>query len=212
MFCDGRQKRLHLANSSDVYATLPHRLDNLTHGLLIVSTKKKFASYMSNLLEDKTKFNIHQYSNAKVGGGKDESTSAGGAESDNDPLVCSKHQHQQQPVVKLSKKYKCLVCVSHGADLARLGKIVDYSATVTHYMDPRTDTVPRTFVLKRSETQMDFLPCILKITKMRSWKADREGSRAAGLNQNLWGEKQVNVIQELDIHHLVELEVDLLTG
>jgi len=79
-------------------------------------------------------------------------------------------------------------------------------------MDPRTDKVPRTFVLKRSETQMDFLPCILKITKMRSWKADREGSRAVGLNQHLWGEKKINVIQELDIHHLVELEVDLLTG
>ena len=115
------------------------------------------------------------------------------------------------PVVQLSKKYKCLVCISDGADLARIGKIVDYSATVTHYMDP-TNTVPRTFVSKRSETQMDFIPCILKIVKMRSWKADWEGSRAVGLNQNLWAEKEINVIQQLEIQHLVELEVDLLTG
>jgi len=50
------------SEGNDVYTTLPQRLDILTHGLLIVSTRKEFASYMAKQLEEKTKRHLDETS------------------------------------------------------------------------------------------------------------------------------------------------------
>lgn len=46
------------SETNSTYITLPQRLDILTHGLLIVSTRKEFASYMAKRLEEKTKRHV----------------------------------------------------------------------------------------------------------------------------------------------------------
>jgi 23S rRNA-/tRNA-specific pseudouridylate synthase len=84
----------------------PQRLDNDTSGVLILSIKSSFASYMGKLLEAKTLCHVGQ-----------------GAQVDHPPTA-------------ISKFYKMLVCIKTVDLIKNLQKLASTKEKVTHYLSP----------------------------------------------------------------------------
>lgn len=84
----------------------PQRLDNGTSGVLILSIKSSFASYMGKLLEAKTLCHVQQ-----------------GSQIDHPPTA-------------IRKCYKMLVCVKSIDMIKNLQKLASTKESVTHYLSP----------------------------------------------------------------------------
>mmetsp|Transcript_9775 Transcript_9775/g.22874 ORF Transcript_9775/g.22874 Transcript_9775/m.22874 type:complete len:467 (+) Transcript_9775:49-1449(+) len=91
-----------------IYVATPQRLDQNTSGLVAVATKKCFAAYFAELLRKKTSAQLSQ----------------GGSSRSDD--------------CKVHKAYRCLVCLSPGAEssmASEVKKLKDYGI-MRHYLEP----------------------------------------------------------------------------
>ena len=136
--------------------SLPQRLDIETEGLLLVSTKREFSSYIGRLLQQKTTISCS----------------------------CDKTDDTSGPRQKetaIQKQYRCLVQICNIQEYERLCHKKDHNNNllnnddgtmiVTHYMDPMSPA-PKTFVaveppLKVASTETTtnkkWLKCVLRI-------------------------------------------------
>lgn len=178
------------------YISLPQRLDNDTSGLLIVSTKKEFATYMARLLQNKTEMHLlHDRSQEK------------------------KHENQQ----RVTKTYKCLVCLKLATDADRLGELAESGQIVTHYLDPCA-TLPRIFADNPPSPSeigsSKWRKCQLCISRVGTGdKCDTdtvrvlECSKDSELARQLWdcsGGEKISLLTPFSA--VTEVEVELLTG
>jgi 23S rRNA-/tRNA-specific pseudouridylate synthase len=161
--------------------SVPQRLDIETSGLLLVSTRSEFASYMGKLLQHKT---LHYTSSS--------STSA----ADGTACSISKSPPKARAATgAIQKRYKCLVHLASPEDRSQLLQQLETSrGIVTHYVDAKS-SAPKTFVTadeysaataasSRRNQNHDheekssslWLQCLLRIWKVgpcRIWRTNR---------------------------------------
>lgn len=190
---DGHDTSNHFGSA---YVSLPQRLDNDTSGLLVVSTRKEFATYMARLLQNKTEMHL-------LDGGSRE-----------------KNNENQQ---RVTKTYKCLVCLEVASDAGRLRELAESGQIVTHYLDPCT-TLPRTFADNPPSLSgigsSKWRKCQLSISSVGTGdKCDTdtvrvlECSKDSELARQLWdcsGREKVSLLTPFSA--VTEVEVELLTG
>jgi 23S rRNA-/tRNA-specific pseudouridylate synthase len=131
-------------NSNNVpYASLPQRLDTETSGLLMVATQKEFASYMSKLLQNKT---------------RGATTNSSILQDDTDAII--------------TKHYRCLVGITNRQQHETLKHIHQYSTLVTHYLDAQSPA-PKRFVSQiptsgedEPNTTTKWLECQLRLVRV----------------------------------------------
>mmetsp|Transcript_9466 Transcript_9466/g.13926 ORF Transcript_9466/g.13926 Transcript_9466/m.13926 type:complete len:534 (-) Transcript_9466:194-1795(-) len=180
------------------YVSLPQRLDIDTHGLLTVSTKKEFATYMSKLLETKTNCNINEDKSKKNGNAPHPSDGCSSAD--------------------ITKKYRCLVCVKDPASMDTISNFQQLGTVITHYLDPKSPAPKRFVRNKPKKSDHGWLQCQMRITKVGD-----ERFRAAcvlsnddivdyTLSHQLWGRQSETPAEDLGVSYVMELEIELLTG
>ena len=167
-----------------IYVGTPQRLDQNTSGLLVVATKKTFASYFAGLLQSKTRDQLRR------------STRIGGVHKSYRCLVCI--------IVPTTTRM-------HTTEKDEIDRLRQYSI-LQHYLEPSIRS-PKRFVstipddTKNAESWAE---CLLRITRIgQPCTVDgHDGSPSANLSRALWGEygKPENCIS------VVEVEVELLTG
>lgn len=172
---------------------MPQRLDTETFGLLLIATKPQFASYISRLLESKTKVS------STLIPGKD----------------C--------PNVVLSKRYRCLVVISGEKQKNELEKFYKDKQIVTHYLDSKSpapkifQSTPPEEKAQDSQKQKKWQICQLRLDNIGS-KVYPVSTFCSGATHNtaaqklafgLWGN---DCPTGLDNKYVIELEIELLTG
>jgi 23S rRNA-/tRNA-specific pseudouridylate synthase len=185
------------ADGDESYATLPQRLDTETSGLLVIATKKEFASYMSRILESKTR--------RHVDGGQEQP-----------PNGCVDRFDT------ITKKYRCLVGVENKEKQRELHRLQTSKTVVTHYLDAHS-SAPKTFMSTPQQDQEEsatqntkakrWLKCQLCITKVGealcvSEEGDSRTEASRKLARDLWA----HVAKPVSFAFAVDVEVELLTG
>lgn len=177
-----------------VYVGTPQRLDQNTSGLLVVATKKSFASYFAKLLRTKTSGQI-------LSGGKSRSSTCG-----------------------VHKTYRCLVCVtpkqvndsssslssSMASEVERLRKYQAEGAIIKHFLEPSI-RAPKNFLQSIPlgvDNPESWAECLLKITNITNICTVVGNTPSHVLATNLWGKFG----KPNDCVAILELEIELLTG
>jgi len=128
-----------------VYVATPQRLDQNTSGLLVVATKKSFASYFAKLLRTKTSGQLES-------GGISRSSSCG-----------------------VHKSYRCLVCVSPkdntamASEVARLQTYQADNTIIRHFLEPSI-RAPKRFVESvphDADNPESWAECLLKSKSLK---------------------------------------------
>jgi len=135
-------ERHHAGLFSTYKPNLPQRLDVETDGLLLVSIKPEFSSYIGRLLQQKST----QASTVKA----QETTLSS-------PLVAAIH-----------KRYKCLLCLDRPCRLEELIQRVQDSSEnglIKHYMDPKS-AAPKTFRDEPPRDAVWWLLCALRVLRV----------------------------------------------
>lgn len=168
------------------YASLPQRLDIETSGLLLVSTKKRFATYISRLLEKKT---------------------ADCSEESNSAATTSD--------MAITKKYRCLVIVAKDG-MEGYKKLQHFHSTgqiLTHYLDPQS-SAPKHFQHSvPANTRNKWQRCELRLTglsqlySIQSSNHPIEDAACRTLATALCGDRPLP-----NAASIVQVEVELLTG
>lgn len=165
------------------YATLPHRLDTETSGVLLISRSKDFTSFVSRLLQQKTLGHTRQTS---IGTGI---ANAFG----------------------ITKKYRCLVCINDVGQWDELWTLKSTRKVVTHYMDAQSPA-PKSFVSEEpldadsNGSGNNWLECQLSILDV-----SKAVPVSSTLEKCLWRSDLNNRKPSL-CSFLAELEVELYTG
>jgi len=172
-----------------IYVGTPQRLDQNTSGLLVVATKKSFASYFAGLLQSKTRDQLRR------------STRIGGVHKSYRCLVC---------ILVPTTTRRMMMPTTEKDEIDRLGQYT----TLQHYLEPSIRS-PKRFVSTIPEDAVNvdsWAECLLRITRIGQACSvegrQDDGSPSARLSRALWGEygKPENCIS------VVEVEVELLTG
>eukprot|EP00980_Cylindrotheca_fusiformis_P018214 scaffold5901_cov116-Cylindrotheca_fusiformis.AAC.7 len=169
------------------YATLPQRLDTETYGILLVATDKRFSSYISRIMEEKTK----------------------------DCIDCEGKTIDPTNCLAMRKKYRCLVVLAGRDGIGRYKKLQDLRGQiVTHFLDVQSPA-PKRFLMtippeeaKLKKWQRCHLR-LANVSRMYSLVLT-DSSRSAGttLAAALWG----NHLPPNRATHVAQVEVELLTG
>jgi 23S rRNA-/tRNA-specific pseudouridylate synthase len=169
-----------------IYVGTPQRLDQNTSGLLVVATKKTFASYFAGLLQSKTRDQLRR------------STRIGGVHKSYRCLVC----------ILVPTTTTRMMHTTEKDEIDRLGQYT----ILQHYLEPSIRS-PKRFVstIPDDTKNVDsWAECLLRITHIgQPCTVDgHDGSPSSDLSRSLWGEfgKPENCIS------VVEVEVELLTG
>ena len=173
--------------------SVPQRLDHDTSGVLVVSTKSSFSSYMGKLLESKTKTSVKETAQSGV------TTTAS----------------------SVIKRYKCLLCMKRDGDFHQLKALKDEECVVTHYLSTRR-IMPREFseVPLRDDSQGDveWLECKLRIAAVGFGDSGepcvpvRGSTRANILARALWNISDNDTVLAPPYNAVTQVEVELLTG
>lgn len=169
-----------------IYVGTPQRLDQNTSGLLVVATKKTFASYFAGLLQSKTSNQLRR------------SARIGGVHKSYRCLVCILVPTMTMMMRPMTEK----------DEIDCLGQ---YSI-LQHYLEPSirspkrfVSTIPYDTINAKSWAE-----CLLRITRIGQACSvvGHDGSSSANLSRALWGEfgKSEHCIS------VVEVELELLTG
>ncbi|KAL7534924.1 hypothetical protein ACHAXR_006159 [Thalassiosira sp. AJA248-18] len=177
-----------------VYVATPQRLDQNTSGLLVVASKKSFASYFAKLLRTKTSGQLQQ-ALSNVSSSRTSS--------------CGVH-----------KSYRCLVCIapkneageaettSMASEIDRLNK---YTHTIMkHFLEPSI-RAPKRFVQAVPENVDNteyWAECLLKITNISEICTVVGNAPSQDLARALWGDHG----KPDDCIAVAECEIELLTG
>lgn len=199
-----QSSRIQGDGAAESYATLPQRLDTETWGLLVIATKKEFASYMSRLLESKTARHV-----------------------DGDQA-----QLPNEPVDRLdtiTKKYRCLVGVETKEKQRELRHLQTSQTVLTHYLDAQS-CAPKTFLStpppppqpppKEEDTAASpntqskrWRECQLLITQVGdAWCVLEQGESSTEASRKLARDLWPRVAKPVSFAYTVQVEVELLTG
>ncbi|KAL7428527.1 hypothetical protein ACHAXH_001702 [Discostella pseudostelligera] len=180
-----------------IYVATPQRLDQNTSGLLVVATKKSFASYFAKLLRMKTSRTLRH------GGEASSQFSEGG----------------------VHKSYRCLVCIfaprhETGHDDRDVETIVAnevdrlrrYTDTIMrHFLEPSI-RAPKRFVGTVPEDAANadsYAECLLRITNVsEAFVVAANNNPSYTLSKSLWGEHGMPD----GCVAVAECEIELLTG
>ncbi|KAL3757190.1 hypothetical protein ACHAWU_007995 [Discostella pseudostelligera] len=178
-----------------IYVATPQRLDQNTSGLLVVATKKSFASYFAKLLRIKTSRTLRH------GGEASSQFSEGG----------------------VHKSYRCLVCIfAHetGYDDRDVQTIVAnevdrlrrYTHTIMrHFLEPSI-RAPKRFVATVPEDAANadsYAECLLRLTNVsEAFVVAANNTPSYTLSKSLWGEHGMPD----GCVAVAECEIELLTG
>eukprot|EP00565_Helicotheca_tamesis_P004731 CAMPEP_0185734698 /NCGR_PEP_ID=MMETSP1171-20130828/23175_1 /TAXON_ID=374046 /ORGANISM="Helicotheca tamensis, Strain CCMP826" /LENGTH=538 /DNA_ID=CAMNT_0028404761 /DNA_START=54 /DNA_END=1670 /DNA_ORIENTATION=- len=182
------------------YVSLPQRLDIDTHGLLTVSTKKEFATYMSKLLENKTNGHVEKDEKNNSKKNKDAHPSDG----------CSS--------VDITKKYRCLVCVRDPDSMDVISNFQQLGTVITHYLDPKSPAPKRFLRNKPKNSNHEWQQCQMRILRVGDERfraacvSSNEDYVDSMLSHQLWGNKSETPAEDLGVSYVMELEIELLTG
>ena len=168
-----------------IYVATPQRLDQNTSGLLVVATKKSFASYFAWLLRTKTTGQL-------LSGGKSRDPSSLTGKNGTDIARCDDVSPKSTSSCGVHKSYRCLVCVSPSAKLEkgaftsdahdskephtqsmiteveRLKTYATEGTIIKHFLEPSI-RAPKKFVAAIPGDVDDtesWAECLLKITKV----------------------------------------------
>jgi len=175
-----------------IYVGTPQRLDQNTSGLLVVATKKTFASYFAGLLQSKTRDQLRR------------STRIGGVHKSYRCLVCILVP-SSSPTTSANNFGS--TTTTEKDEIDRLGQYT----TLQHYLEPSIRS-PKRFVstIPNDAVNVDsWAECLLRITRIgQACSVVGHDRPSANLSRALWGEygKPDNCIS------VVEVEVELLTG
>jgi 23S rRNA-/tRNA-specific pseudouridylate synthase len=171
-----------------IYVGTPQRLDQNTSGLLVVATKKTFASYFAGLLQSKTRDQLRR------------STRIGGVHKSYRCLVC----------ILVPTTTRRMMPTTEKDEIDRLGQYT----TLRHYLEPSIRS-PKRFVSTIPEDAVNvdsWAECLLRITRIGQACSvegrQDDGSPSASLSRALWGEYGIPE----NCMSVVEVEVELLTG
>jgi 23S rRNA-/tRNA-specific pseudouridylate synthase len=185
-------------DESSYYATLPQRLDIETSGLLVIATKKEFASYMSRMLESKTTRHVD----------------AGHAQPPNESV---------DRLDTITKKYRCVVGVETKEKQRELRRFQTSNTVLTHYLDVQS-SAPKTFLLTPPHDDEDeaatsnterkrWLKCQLGITKVgEALCVLEQGDSSTEASRKLAGDLWAQAAKPVSFVYAVEVEVELFTG
>ena len=194
-------KELWPASHRNLHVTLPQHVDSEVGGLIIVSTRKEFATYCTKYLD--------------VDEGEACADEDGGA-ADREKKVAGEE----------TKRYRCLVCVRDPADMDHLQHLAESGVVLTHYFDPKSPNPKKKFI--RSQPQSaghDWTECKMRICSVgcggdeRNLRAASVTSQYADANEPditlahcLWKpEPGVNPADHLGAQYVMELEVEDLS-
>ena len=189
-----KKKKSNRKQKSDklVYVATPQRLDQNTSGLLIVATKKSFASYFAKLLRTKTSGQLRS-------GGSSQSSC--GVHKSYRCLVCvTPNQHNVTSAATSSM----------ASEVERLKRFENEGTIIKHFLEPSI-RAPKRFVEsvpEDAESPESWAECLLKITRVANVCTVVGNSPSDALAQDLWGEFG----KPNDCVGVAELEIELLTG
>ena len=151
-----------------IYVATPQRLDQSTSGLLVIATKKIFASYFAKLLRKKTDIQLRQ----------------------------SEENYMPEQVGAVNKRYRCLVCVipkringevtSMWDEIDELRSYVESQSIVRHYLE-QSKRSPRLFVPTPDlDKKSSWLECLMKISKVGDTYPVIGNTASSTLSKALW--------------------------
>lgn len=168
-----------------VYVATPQRLDQNTSGLLVVATKKSFASYFAKLLRSKTSGQLQS-------GGTSQSS-------------CGVHKSYRCLVCVTPSASS-----SMAGEVGRLQKFKADGTIIKHFLEPSI-RAPKRFVESvpgEADNPESWAECLLKITNITNICTVVGNDPSDDLATNLWGDFG----KPNDCVGILELEIELLTG
>ncbi|KAL7491725.1 hypothetical protein ACHAWT_001080 [Skeletonema menzelii] len=168
-----------------VYVATPQRLDQNTSGLLVVGTKKSFASYFAKLLRTKTSGQLQS-------GGSSQSS-------------CGVHKSYRCLVCVTPETTS-----SMASEVERLQKFQAEGTIIKHFLEPSI-RAPKRFVGRvpdEAENPESWAECLLKIANITNVCTVVGNDPSEALATDLWGEFG----KPDDCVGILELEIELLTG
>jgi 23S rRNA-/tRNA-specific pseudouridylate synthase len=173
-----------------VYVATPQRLDQNTSGLLVVATKKSFASYFAKLLRTKTSGQLES-------GGTSQSS-------------CGVHKSYRCLVCVTPKNDNAAASASMAGEVQRLKKFKNEGTIIKHFLEPSI-RAPKHFVTtvpQDADNPESWSECLLKITNITNICTVVGNDPSDALAMDLWGEFG----KPNDCVGVIELEIELLTG
>ena len=174
-----------------VYVATPQRLDQNTSGLLVIATRKSFASYFAKLLRTKTSGQLRS-------GGSSQSSC--GVHKSYRCLVC----------VTPNTAAASSSSSSMASEVERLQKFQAEGTIIKHFLEPSI-RAPKRFVESvpdEAENPESWAECLLKITNVTNVCTVVGNDPSNALATDLWGEFG----KPTDCVGIIELEIELLTG
>jgi len=175
-----------------VYVATPQRLDQNTSGLLVVATKKSFASYFAKLLRTKTSGQLRS-------GGSSQSSC--GIHKSYRCLVC---------VTPKQDNVASATTSSMAGEVQRLQKFEAEGTIIKHFLEPSI-RAPKRFVEsvpEDTDNPESWAECLLKITNITNICTVVGNDPSDALATDLWGDFG----RPSDCVGILELEIELLTG
>jgi len=174
-----------------VYVATPQRLDQNTSGILVVATKKSFASYFAKLLRTKTSGQLQS-------GGTSQSS-------------CGVHK-SYRCLVCVTPKYDNAAAASSSmaGEVERLKRFEEEGTIIKHFLEPSI-RAPKHFVEsvpQDADNPESWSECLLKITNITNVCTVVGNDPSDALATDLWGEFG----KPNDCVGILELEIELLTG
>lgn len=227
-----KQQQQNPHNCKKVYVSLPQRVDNETHGLTILATKKEFASYMSKLLEAPPKQQQQQGGGGQQNKKKqqespkssgDASTgSSCGIENEKKEEEAGNTQKTQTSIPQeilgeVTKKYRCLVCVCDPNSMDAIENFHLNQSVITHFVDPKSPAPKRFLRHKPKNSNHEWLKCNMRITNIGDDRfraacvSSQNGSPVdSTLAHRLWGHQYMTPAEDLGVTYVMQVEVELI--
>eukprot|EP00567_Pseudictyota_dubia_P018111 CAMPEP_0197438514 /NCGR_PEP_ID=MMETSP1175-20131217/5492_1 /TAXON_ID=1003142 /ORGANISM="Triceratium dubium, Strain CCMP147" /LENGTH=584 /DNA_ID=CAMNT_0042968263 /DNA_START=87 /DNA_END=1841 /DNA_ORIENTATION=+ len=184
-------KQLWPENHRKIHVTLPYRVDTDVGGLVVVSTRKEFASYLNHSLGASTppKEIASSYGKDHQAPGDNSSAEAdskkpddkedqpagdnGGSDESGGAAAASVGDEAEADVgaagagADLKKRYRCLVCVRDMEGMDTIERLQQSGQVVTQYVDPKHYGARRKFVWNRPKAGgHEWLACHIQIVQV----------------------------------------------
>jgi 23S rRNA-/tRNA-specific pseudouridylate synthase len=166
------------------YASVPQRLDTDTSGLLLIASRPQFASYVSRLLEQKTRSCNTRDLN----------------------------QQEGENILKdsIMKRYRCLLGISTYHDYIELQRLESTEENVTHYLDVHSPA-PKRFCKTLTDTDMteatEGRKAKWQFCQLRILSVSKAYPVSQKLATSLWDDPPLATVK-----FVVQVEIQLLTG
>ena len=190
---------------NEEYVSIPQRLDQLTSGLLLLATKKSFASYFAKLLSNKTSHSLTDDTvvNNKLNGVR---------------KTKKRKINKNENESKVHKKYKCLVCITSNDinhEIEQLKSWRSNKTIIKHYIESSfvsKKTFAKNYV---NDNITNWSECLLRIAHVSDKvypiyaTNTNENDDEYAVAATLWNSHK-NIPKNCKA--VVELQIELLTG